>query len=88
MQEFELWKDKLTGDQKQDATGFFSVIKRQSETNLDTFLSDTTTSSIDHQVGFGHDLYTVPYSQDYKNFLGKAAELLHKAGDLISSLRY
>ncbi|XP_057459504.1 nudix hydrolase 3-like [Actinidia eriantha] len=84
--EFELWMDKLTGDQKQDATGFFSVIKRQSETNLDTFLSDNTTSSIDHQVGFGHDLYTVPYSQEYKNFLGKAAELLHKAGDLISSL--
>ncbi|GFZ03992.1 nudix hydrolase homolog 3 [Actinidia rufa] len=84
--EFELWMDKLTGDQKQDATGFFSVIKRQSETNLDTFLSENTTSSIDHQVGFGHDLYTVPYSQEYKNFLGKAAELLHKAGDLISSL--
>ncbi|PSR89376.1 Nudix hydrolase [Actinidia chinensis var. chinensis] len=83
--EFELWKESLTGDEKQDATGFFNVIKRHSETDLDTFLSDNTTGVRDHPVGFGHDLYTVPYSQEYKYFLGKAAELLHKAGDLTSS---
>ncbi|GFZ17269.1 nudix hydrolase homolog 3 [Actinidia rufa] len=64
---------------------FSMSLKRHSETDLDTFLSDNTTGVRDHPVGFGHDLYTVPYSQEYKYFLGKAAELLHKAGDLTSS---
>ncbi|XP_058226591.1 nudix hydrolase 3 [Rhododendron vialii] len=83
--EFELWKDSLAEDKKQDATGFFSVIKRHSETNLDTVLSDSTAGSIDQFPRLAHDLYTVPYSQEYKHFLAKAAELLHKAGDLTSS---
>ncbi|KAL6996762.1 Nudix hydrolase 3 [Sarracenia purpurea var. burkii] len=83
--EFELWKDSLTEDEKQDVTGFFSVIKRRTETDLDAFLSDSTSGSIDHLVGVAQDLYTVPYSQEYKHFLAKAAELLHKAGDLTSS---
>ncbi|KAG5537375.1 hypothetical protein RHGRI_024721 [Rhododendron griersonianum] len=83
--EFEVWKDSLAEDKKQDATGFFSVIKRHSETNLDTVLSDSTAGSIDQFPRLAHDLYTVPYSQEYKHFLAKAAELLHKAGDLTSS---
>jgi len=83
--EFELWKDSLAEDKKQDATGFFSVIKRHSETNFDTFLSDSMSVSMDQRPGLAHDLYTVPYSQEYKHFLAKAAELLHKAGDLTSS---
>lgn len=83
--EFELWKDSLAEDKKQDATGFFSVIKRHSETNFDTFLSDSMSVSMDQRPGLAYDLYTVPYSQEYKHFLAKAAELLHKAGDLTSS---
>nr|POE77021.1 nudix hydrolase 3 [Quercus suber] len=35
--EFELWKDSLTKD-KQDATGFFNVIKRHSEFEYNPFL--------------------------------------------------
>ncbi|KAH7867214.1 hypothetical protein Vadar_030515 [Vaccinium darrowii] len=83
--EFELWKDSLAEDKKQDATGFFSVIKRHSETNFDTFLSDSMSVSMDQHPGLAHDLYTVLYSQEYKHFLAKAAELLHQAGDLTSS---
>lgn len=71
-------------DQKQEATGFFSVIKRNSELILDTSqFSDTPVNST-----LAHDLYIVPYSQEYKPFLEKAAELLHKAGDMTSSPRY
>ncbi|XP_059641061.1 nudix hydrolase 3 isoform X2 [Cornus florida] len=83
--EFNLWKDTLKEDEKNDATGFFTVIKRRSELNLDASLSKTTVGSTSHLVGSAHDLYTVPYSQEYKPFLAKAAELLHKAGDLTSS---
>uniref|UniRef100_A0A5B7BD41 Putative nudix hydrolase 3 n=1 Tax=Davidia involucrata TaxID=16924 RepID=A0A5B7BD41_DAVIN len=83
--EFELWKGSLMEDQKQDATGYFTVIKRHSEFSLDTSLSRNTASSTNNLVGFAHDLYSVPYSQEYKPFLTKAAELLHKAGDLTSS---
>lgn len=34
------------------------------------------------------DLYTVPYSVEYKSLLGKAANLLHEAGDLAGSPTY
>ncbi|KAF5957230.1 hypothetical protein HYC85_004455 [Camellia sinensis] len=83
--EFELWKDSLKEAQKQDAMGFFSVIKRHSESTLDKSLANSAADSIDHLVGSAHDLYTVPYSEEYKQFLTKAAELLHKAGDLTNS---
>ncbi|KAK2990394.1 hypothetical protein RJ640_024593, partial [Escallonia rubra] len=79
--EFELWKDSLTDSQKQDATGFFSVIKRHSESSLDTSQSNIVDVHTDH----AHDLYPVPYSEEYMPFLARAAELLHKAGDLASS---
>ena len=42
----------------------------------------------DHLVGFAHDLYAIPYSEEYRQFLTKAAELLRKAGDLTSTPRY
>ncbi|XP_054782609.1 nudix hydrolase 3-like [Prosopis cineraria] len=76
--EFEAWKDSLEKDQQKEATGFFSVIKRQSEFYLDSDMSDTN-------VGATPDLYIAPYSQEYKSLLVKASELLHKAGDLTSS---
>ncbi|XP_054783674.1 nudix hydrolase 3-like isoform X2 [Prosopis cineraria] len=76
--EFELWKDSLEKDQQTEAISFFSVIKRHSE-----FLLDSNTT--DNKVGAAHDLYIVPYSQEYKSLLAKAAELLHKAGNITSS---
>ncbi|CAK9142947.1 unnamed protein product [Ilex paraguariensis] len=79
--EFQLWKDSLTEDKKQEATGFFNVFKRHSEFILDASLSENATVSSSH----GHDLFMVPYSSEYKTFLAKAADLLHKAGDLTSS---
>ncbi|XP_071920169.1 nudix hydrolase 3 isoform X2 [Coffea arabica] len=79
--EFELWKNSLSEDQKKEAIGFFNVIKRHSEIFLDK------AESLDVVVGtnYAHDLYIVPYSKEYKSLLGKAADLLQKAGDLASS---
>ncbi|GFP79378.1 nudix hydrolase 3 [Phtheirospermum japonicum] len=74
--EFELWKNSLPGEKQKDATGFFSVIRRESERILDESLSTTRGA---------HDLYIVPYSEEYNAFLAKASDLLHKAGDLASS---
>nr|GEU34674.1 NUDIX hydrolase 3 [Tanacetum cinerariifolium] len=62
------WKG-LSEKEKQDATGFFNVIRRHNDTH------SSSTS----------DLGIVPYSQEYSPYLTKAAELLHKAGDLTSS---
>lgn len=75
-QEFELWTKGLSGDEKQDAAGFFSVIRR---------ISDSHSNNISGSAG---DLYNIPYSKEYSSFLTKASELLHKAGDLTSSPRY
>lgn len=84
LQEFESWKDSLKADEMRDATGFFNVIKRHSECMLEASpLSDTPAGTT-----LAHDLYIVPYSQEYKPFLEKAAELLHKAADMTDSPRY
>ncbi|GMY38504.1 nudix hydrolase 3 [Fagus crenata] len=82
--EFQLWKDSLTKD-KEDATGFFNVIKRHSEFVLESSLSKDSADVTNRSVDSTHDLYIVPFSQEYNPFLKKAAELLHKAGDLTSS---
>ncbi|KAF7814571.1 nudix hydrolase 3 [Senna tora] len=76
--EFEIWKDSLEKDQQTEATGFFSVIKRNSEFCLDS-------NMLENKVGAAHDLYIVPYSQEYKSLLAKAAELLHKAGEITNT---
>ncbi|KAI3792889.1 hypothetical protein L2E82_06780 [Cichorium intybus] len=72
--ELELWAKGLSGDEKQDATGFFSVIKRHSDS-----------MHFNNKVSPATDLYSIPYSQEYSGILAKAAELLHTAGDLTSS---
>ncbi|KOM54845.1 hypothetical protein LR48_Vigan10g073700 [Vigna angularis] len=77
--EFDLWKDSLEKDEQKEATGFFSVIKRHSEFILDSHQSASKGSS--------HDLYIVPYSEEYQPLLVKAADLLHKAGDITDSPR-
>ena len=86
-QEFELWKGSLPEDKQEDATGFFSVIRRHSEFVLDASSSNNTVEETDDLVGSSHDLYSIPFSQEYKPFLTKAAELLHKAGNLTNSPR-
>ncbi|EYU29120.1 hypothetical protein ABFS82_05G118600 [Erythranthe guttata] len=79
--EFELWKNSLPEDKQKEATGFFTVIKRESERILDESPSQTS------QIGTSdaHDLYIVPYSEEYNTFLTKASDLLRKAGDLTDS---
>jgi hypothetical protein len=81
LQEFNIWNDSLAKDQQQEATSFFTVIKRHSEFILDSSLSND-------KVGSSKDLYIVPYSQEYKSLLAKAADFLHKAGDITNSTRY
>ncbi|KAJ1405852.1 Peptidase family M49 [Sesbania bispinosa] len=78
--EFEIWKDSLAEDQQKEATGFFSVIRRHSDFCLGSDLSNS-----DNKASAAHDLYAVPYSEEYKSLLEKAADLLHKAGDLTDS---
>ncbi|XP_047316916.1 nudix hydrolase 3 [Impatiens glandulifera] len=81
--EFELWAKSLGEDQEQDAKGFFSVIKRHSESILDNVAPIKGDGASVSRVT--HDLYSSPYSHEYANFLGRIAELLHKAGELTSS---
>ncbi|RYR11446.1 hypothetical protein Ahy_B04g068967 [Arachis hypogaea] len=76
--EFEIWKDSLKKDQQKEATGFFTVIKRHSESILNSHPHGNKTSAT-------HDLYIVPYSEEYKALLTKAADLLHKAGNTTNS---
>lgn len=73
----------LPEDKQKEAMGFFNVIKRESERILDESPSGATPGS----TGDAHDLYIVPYSQEYNALLTKASDLLHKAGDLTSSSR-
>lgn len=80
--EFELWKDSLNGDGLKAATGYFDVIKRRSESILDKFGFCCTHDGCDQVVESIHDLYSLPFSHEYKPFLTKAAELLNKAADL------
>ncbi|KAL0867380.1 hypothetical protein Bca101_046498 [Brassica carinata] len=83
--EFTSWLSSLTEEQKQAATGFFSVIKRPSEANSDASLSDNLADSPKKLPDSNSDLYSSPYSEIYRPFLTKASELLHKAGDLVTS---
>ncbi|KAJ0231770.1 Nudix hydrolase 3 [Hirschfeldia incana] len=83
--EFTSWLSSLTEEQKGAATGFFSVIKRRSEAILDASLSDHLADSTKKLPDSNSDLYSVPYSKMYRPFLTKASELLHEAGDLVTS---
>ncbi|XVF86294.1 hypothetical protein PTKIN_Ptkin18bG0028400 [Pterospermum kingtungense] len=83
--EFELWKKSLKPDQQQDAMSFFTVIKRNSQVNRDSSLCNHIFDGTNHSAGSTCDLYSIPYSQEYHSFLTSASELLHKAGDLVSS---
>ncbi|KAJ7004871.1 hypothetical protein NC653_009645 [Populus alba x Populus x berolinensis] len=82
--EFKLWNDSLTEKEQNDATGFFTVIKRHTEFSLDSSSPNHAVHGTNHLMT-AHDLYNVPYSKEYNSFLRKAAELLHEAGDLAGS---
>lgn len=79
--EFELWKNSLTEGERQEANGFFSIINRHSEKSLDA----TGNSDSNHALAPSHDLYYVPYSQEYSSYLTEASKLLRKASELTSS---
>lgn len=76
--EFELWINSLSKEERQDAMGFFNVIKRCDRVNLDAQID-----GINADLSI-HDLYCVPFSQEYRSYLMKASEMLHKAGELTS----
>ncbi|CAL9771416.1 unnamed protein product [Musa acuminata subsp. burmannicoides] len=82
--EFELWKGSLNASEQEAATGFFSVIRRHVDT-----LSSTVSHLMDHSGSGQHfnlDCLTiVPFSQEYKALLVKAADLLFRASELSDS---
>ncbi|CAL9122757.1 unnamed protein product [Musa acuminata var. zebrina] len=82
--EFELWKGSLNASEQEAATGFFSVIRRHVDT-----LSSTVSHLMDHSGSGQHfnlDCLTiVPFSQEYKELLVKAADLLFRASELSDS---
>ncbi|URE45021.1 Peptidase family M49 [Musa troglodytarum] len=82
--EFELWKGSLNASEQEAATGFFSVIRRHVDT-----LSSTVSHLMDHsgsEQHFNLDCLTVvPFSQEYKALLVKAADLLFRASELSDS---
>lgn len=71
--EFDLWKNGLSDEKKREATGFFNVIRRRADINPE---------NLDENAD---DLCIIPYSLEYKFFLAKAADVLHKAGDITTS---
>ncbi|KAF0931070.1 hypothetical protein E2562_002439 [Oryza meyeriana var. granulata] len=79
--EFELWKNGLPEKEQKDATGFFTVIKRRDA------LLPSTLAQLDgsNQTKTSDDLFVVPYPEEYKSSLEKAAELLHKASECSDS---
>ncbi|XVE91177.1 hypothetical protein DITRI_Ditri20bG0133400 [Diplodiscus trichospermus] len=83
--EFKLWTRGLKAEQQQDAISFFTVIKRHSQVNWDSSLCNHIFDGTNHSAGSDPDLYSIPYSQEYHSFLTSASELLHKAGELVSS---
>ncbi|KAJ8617286.1 hypothetical protein MRB53_013472 [Persea americana] len=83
--EFEMWKNSLSEDQQRAATGYFNVIHRHSESEMDICTAAGTDHVVTTNSSNQHDLYMVPFSQEYRPFLTKAAELLQKAGELSDS---
>ncbi|KAJ4831264.1 Nudix hydrolase 3 [Turnera subulata] len=82
--EFESWKESLNEKQRQEADGFFTVVRRKSELKLDSSPVNLTVDDKNDLVG-APVLYGVPYSQEYSSFLYKAADLLHLAGNLATT---
>ncbi|KAI4379246.1 hypothetical protein MLD38_005569 [Melastoma candidum] len=83
--EFNLWKSSLHKDEQEEATGFFNVIKRKSQLSLESSSSCVPLYADQSKVQPKHDLFVVPFSEEYKPFLTKAADLLLKAGNSTSS---
>ncbi|XP_021888443.1 nudix hydrolase 3 [Carica papaya] len=82
--EFELWKNSLEVEHQQEATGFFTIIRRRNDFSLNSSLSSKTADGTNH-LESAFDLQCIPYSQVYRPLLTEAADLLHQAGDMVSS---
>lgn len=82
-----MWKNSLSEDQQRAATGYFNVVHRHSESAMDICTAANTDHVVTTKSSNQHDLYMVPFSQEYRPFLTKAAELLQKAGELSDSPR-
>ena len=63
-QEFEAWVKTLPADQQEQATGFFTVVRRDANGKLKL----------------------VPYSEEYQQYLSKAADLLREAAVLTDNI--
>lgn len=77
-----MWKNSLNEDEQNNssATGFFSVIRRHERSTQEYPLTSYSAKK--------YNLSVVPFSQEYRPFLLKAASLLHKAAELTDILRY
>ncbi|KAJ0984916.1 hypothetical protein J5N97_003272 [Dioscorea zingiberensis] len=87
--EFQLWKSTLSDSEQEAAIGFFNVIRRHYDTDVNNS-SFHLLSGTNDQIGSNHqsnsyDLFVIPFSQEYRSFLSKAAELLHQAAELTNS---
>lgn len=83
--EFESWKESLTEVGKQEATGFFNVIRRHTEATFDASELCANEPNLTHSWERKHDLYCIPYSELYNLSLAKAANLLSMAAELTDS---
>jgi Peptidase family M49 len=70
-EEFNSWIESLSASEKAKATGYFYTIRR-----LPALL---------WLINSGHKLMTVPYSQEYREFLDPAAKLLREAAALTTN---
>jgi hypothetical protein len=76
-EDFGNWVANLPEDQQKQATGFFSVIRWQDSQN-----PGGNNSPANHTVASKRELISIPYSEEYKEELTRAAGLLRQAAAL------
>ncbi|CAG8531696.1 10314_t:CDS:2 [Acaulospora morrowiae] len=67
-EEFESWVKTLPEEQQRKAKGFYHVVRRREEDDVD---------------GKKGELYLKPYSEEYKDLLSEASELLKESSKLV-----
>eukprot|EP00850_Spirogloea_muscicola_P014423 SM000103S09515 [mRNA] locus=s103:477116:482791:+ [translate_table: standard] len=78
LQEFQTWVDTLSEEEREAATGFFSVIRRPEDPAVKD--SPQPASKLQSMTG-DRDLRTITYAKEYENFLTDVAGMLDLAGD-------
>jgi hypothetical protein len=76
--EFETWVASLSKEEQEQAKGFFTVIRRRNETRQ---ASDGSRTSGALAPTFANTLLAVAYSEEYKDDLSRAANLLKEAAN-------